>query len=490
MARWATVYRRSLAVLSGWLDTERVPDPAPPVARAVADGATRLSALDASFLALERSGYTMNVGGVVVFDRNDAAPAVTRPLLRERLVARSQRLRRLRQRLYDVPMGAGRPVWDDDPAFDVDDHLTEAELPSPGGLGQIERYVAEHHSRPFDLDEPLWHCTLLNGVADGRVAVYMRFQHAFVDGLRGIALGAGIFDDPREAQQPVAEPVPTEQPIRPRLGILLAEATAEEGARVMRRAWEFTLDGIDPLSTLRREQRLLTGMLGFLDSPSPHTPLNRRVGPHRRMTFRELDQPALTATRRRYKVDLPTAVLAVVAGALAQLFDARGQLCPAVRTLVPLANSRGSVYGNDAAFVLVDLPTGHLAHEERVRAIAQAFATARATQLPASRALLSRWNDDGPISNALVAEVGNNDDSAGALVSFLRWPRPPPPLFGHPYRITYPTLPVGARLGLMVGVVEIGGRLAVGLASDPAIVPEAQFLVVSMGQTLTALATG
>lgn len=395
-------------------------------------------------------------------------------MLRERLLARSQRLRRLGQRLYDLPMGAGRPVWADDPYFDVDDHLGEVDLPSPGGLGQIERYVGGQHSLPFDLEKPLWHCTLLNGVEDGRVAVYMRFQHAFVDGLRGIALGAGIFDDPSDTGQQAPPAVETrgERAARPRLGTLLAEAAAEEGARVLRRAWEVTVDGIDPLSTLRREARVLEGMLGFLDSPSPRTPLNGKVGTHRRMTFRDLDRAALTATRRRYGVDHATAVLTVVAGALARLFDARGQLCPVVRTLVPLANSRGSVYGNDAAFVLVDLPTGRLAQDERLRVIAQALATARATQLPASRALLRRWDDDGPMSNELVAHVGSGDDSAGALVSFLRWPRPPPPLFGHPYRTTYPTLPVGARLGLMVGVVEIGGRLAVGLASDPAILPE------------------
>ncbi|MBA2390306.1 MAG: DUF1298 domain-containing protein [Geodermatophilaceae bacterium] len=452
--------------------------------------ATRLSALDASFIALERRGFPMNVGGVVVFDRN-AAPPVTREMLRERLLARSQRLRRLGQRLYELPAGAGRPVWADDPHFDIDDHLSEVDVPPPGGLGQVERYVGEQHSLAFDLDKPLWHCTLLNGVEDGRVAVYMRFQHAFVDGLRGIALGAGIFDDPADTQQPAPSMAPRgERTVRPRLGTLLAEAAAEEGARVMRRAWEVTVDGIDPLATLRREARVLQGMLGFLDSPSPQTPLNGKVSTHRRMTFRELDRAALTATRKRHGVDHPSAVLAVVAGALARLFDARGQRCPVVRTLVPLANSRGSVYGNDAAFVLVDLPTGSLTPAERLRAIAQALATARATQLPASRALLRRWDDDSPISNELVAHVGSGDDSAGALVSFLRWPRPPPPLFGHPYRITYPTLPVGARLGLMVGVVEIGGRLAVGLASDPAILPEGQFFVVSMEQTLRALAAG
>lgn len=457
---------------------------------------TRLSALDASFIALERRGHPMNVGGVVVFDPHEDAVPVTVDLLRRRLLVRSKRLTRLGQRLYEVPMGAARPVWAADPHFDVDDHLDEADLPSPGGLGEIERYVGTQHSVPFDLDKPLWRCTLLNGVADGRVAIYLRFQHAFVDGLRGIALGAGIFDDPSDTRPTGRDPTPALAPTldrrspRPHVSALLAEAAAESGARVLRRAWDFTVDGIDPIATLRREQHLLNGMLSFLDSPAPQTPLNAKVGSYRRMTFRELNRAALTATRRRYGVDPATAVLGVVAGALARLFDARGQRCPVVRTLVPMANSRGSIYGNDAAFVLVDLPTGRLSDAERIAAIAQGLATARARQLPAARALLSRWDDDGPLSNDLVAQVGNDDDSAGALVSLLRWPRPPPPLFGNPYRITYPTLPVGARLGLMVGVVEIGGRLAVGLASDPAIVPEAQFFVVSMDQVLTRLAAG
>jgi hypothetical protein len=79
----------------------------------------RLSALDATFLHLERSGAHMHVAGVLVFD----GPAPAYDDLVAAIEARMHLVPRYRQKLARVPYGQGRPVWVDDPHFNVRYHL-------------------------------------------------------------------------------------------------------------------------------------------------------------------------------------------------------------------------------------------------------------------------------------------------------------------------------------------------------------------------------
>ena len=55
-----------------------------------------------------------------------------------------------------VPFGLHHPVWVDDPEFGLDDHLSRASLPSPGGPAELDALVADAMSRPLDPDRPLW----------------------------------------------------------------------------------------------------------------------------------------------------------------------------------------------------------------------------------------------------------------------------------------------------------------------------------------------
>ena len=99
----------------------------------------RLTGLDASFLHLETGGAHMHVASILVFE-GDAPPyddAVAAIESRLHLVPR------YRQRLAFVPLGQGRPVWVDDPHFNIRYHVrrapcrpraaTRSSRPSAGG---------------------------------------------------------------------------------------------------------------------------------------------------------------------------------------------------------------------------------------------------------------------------------------------------------------------------------------------------------------------
>ncbi|HEY6464338.1 MAG TPA: wax ester/triacylglycerol synthase domain-containing protein, partial [Polyangiaceae bacterium] len=89
----------------------------------------RLSALDASFLRLERPHEHMHIGAVATFD----GPPPGYAELLAHLGGRLDLVPRYRGRLARAPLDALRPVWVEDPAFSVDHHVRRTALPSPGG---------------------------------------------------------------------------------------------------------------------------------------------------------------------------------------------------------------------------------------------------------------------------------------------------------------------------------------------------------------------
>ena len=87
----------------------------------------RVGADDLMSLASGRHPPPLQVGAVLILDvRSGLDSTSLRAVLQQRIAA----VPRLRQRLQQVPLGCGRPVWVDDPGFSVDNHLTVVEKPS------------------------------------------------------------------------------------------------------------------------------------------------------------------------------------------------------------------------------------------------------------------------------------------------------------------------------------------------------------------------
>ncbi|HXY28543.1 MAG TPA: wax ester/triacylglycerol synthase domain-containing protein, partial [Acidimicrobiales bacterium] len=117
--------------------------------------------MDAAFLSLETPTTPLHVGVAIVMDPPEGTRSLFSPTTRYAQVRRviEQRLHlvpQMRQRAVRVPFGLHHPVWVDDPDFELDDHLSRASLPSPGGRAELDAFVASVMSRPLDPDRPLW----------------------------------------------------------------------------------------------------------------------------------------------------------------------------------------------------------------------------------------------------------------------------------------------------------------------------------------------
>src|SRR5919109_1786069 len=189
----------------------------------------RLSALDASFLYLEQPTTPMHVGAVSIFRRPRGGFDYDRLL--ELIEQRIALVPRYRQKVRHVPGNLARPVWIDDPDFDVAYHVRRSALPKPGSDEQLTELVARLMSRPLDHTRPLWEMYLVEGLTRSRFAVLTKTHQAMVDGISAIDIGQVILDvsaEPRVVSEQLWMPRPEPSNAQLVLGAV-AEAVSRPG---------------------------------------------------------------------------------------------------------------------------------------------------------------------------------------------------------------------------------------------------------------------
>jgi diacylglycerol O-acyltransferase / wax synthase len=123
----------------------------------------RLSAVDASFLANEHPESHMHVGAVVILE----GPAPDFAEFLDGLRARLHLVPRYRQKLAYPPLDTGRPLWVDDPDFNLEYHVRQTALPRPGTEAQLRRLTSRIMSQQLDRSKPLWELWLVEGLDEG-----------------------------------------------------------------------------------------------------------------------------------------------------------------------------------------------------------------------------------------------------------------------------------------------------------------------------------
>src|SRR3954463_13165846 len=164
----------------------------------------RLSAVDASFLAQEKESAHMHVGAVMVFE----GPPPGYEELLEQVESRLHLVPRCRQKLAFPRFEMGRPMWVDDPCFNLDYHVRHTALSAPGTVDELRALVGRVYSQRLDRSKPLWELWLVEGLENGRFALLSKTHHSLIDGMAGVDLMGLLFDiepTPRDVEPP-AEP--------------------------------------------------------------------------------------------------------------------------------------------------------------------------------------------------------------------------------------------------------------------------------------------
>ena len=130
---------------------------------------------------------------------------------RAKLIAAVDAIPRLRQRVVPAPGRLAPPVWEADPAFDIDYHLEATALAGPASMRDLLDLATRIHQAPFERSRPLWEFTIVGGLEGGQAAVIQKMHHTVTDGVGGIRLAERFIDlerDPADPGPPPAEPEP------------------------------------------------------------------------------------------------------------------------------------------------------------------------------------------------------------------------------------------------------------------------------------------
>ena len=157
---------------------------------------TRLSTSDSTFYSRENTVTPMYVGSLLILRKPRGG--LSYDTLLETVEHRLPQVPRYRQKVREVTMGLARPVWIDDRDFDITYHIRRSALPSPGSDEQLHDLVARLGSRPLDRSRPLWEMYLVEGLSEGRVAIYTKTHQSLVNGMSALEIGHVIADRTEE----------------------------------------------------------------------------------------------------------------------------------------------------------------------------------------------------------------------------------------------------------------------------------------------------
>src|SRR4051812_40499843 len=282
----------------------------------------RLSAIDASFLAGEKESSHMHVGGVMIFE----GPPLAREDMLEQIASRLHMVPRYRQKLAFPRFEMGRPLWVDDPSFNLEYHVRQTALPAPGDLDQLRLLTARIFSQRLDRSKPLWETWFVQGLEDDRFAIINKTHHALVDGVSGVDLATVLFDlgpvPPERTELP--EWTPHSEPSQAQLvaegvkGLLRLPVDLGRGALQAASHPERTIERV-------REAAEGLGEVAWANlNPAPETPLNVPIGSHRRIVWVRTELDQFKAIKNSLGGTVNDVVLAVVTGALGRWLRTRG----------------------------------------------------------------------------------------------------------------------------------------------------------------------
>ena len=165
--------------------------------------ATPIDPTSAAFLLAENRNMPMHVGGLQLFEKPEGAG---RSYIRE-MFEQMRVTRRSRRCSSSTPTARCAParqlVWKEDEQFDIEHHVRHSALPKPGRVRELLELCSRLHSTRLAWERPLWEAHVIEGLRDGRVAMYTKIHHALVDGVSAMRLLQSVLTtDPDKRDMP------------------------------------------------------------------------------------------------------------------------------------------------------------------------------------------------------------------------------------------------------------------------------------------------
>src|SRR4051794_37132983 len=437
----------------------------------------RLTAIDASFLAQESESSHMHVGAVVVLE---GPPPPFEEFL-DGIRGRLHLVPRYRQKLAVPPVETGRPMWVDDPTFQLEYHVRQTALPAPGGEDQLMRLAARIVSQQLDRTKPLWELWMVEGLEGNRVALISKPHHAMIDGISGVALATVMFDltpvpaeveHPDEAWQPRPEPTAADLVASGIMGL------ARTGLGLAARAASVVASPAHAVAGAREAAEGLGEVVWAGLNPAPPTPLNVDIGPHRRFVGVRNDLQDFKTVKSAFDCTVNDVVLAVVTGALREWLHSRGMRTEGVelRALVPVSTrtaQHAGTLGNQIAAVRGPLPVYIEDPIARVRAVKESMdGVKESKQAVGAEVLAGVQNFAPPTVLAQASRLNFSTRLFNLIVTNVPGPQFPLYVRGREMQDVFPVAFLPKSHALAIAIMSYDGKMNFGLLGDYDALPD------------------
>src|SRR3954466_9011873 len=435
----------------------------------------RLSAIDASFLTQEKESSHMHVGAVMVFE---GPPPAYEELL-EQVESRLHLVPRYRQKLAFPRFEMGRPMWVDDPTFNLEYHVRHTALPKPGSMDQLRALAARIFSQRLDRSKPLWETWLVQGLEDNRFALISKTHHSMIDGVAGVDLASVLFD---------LSPVPSKvdpEPWTPHPEPTDAELVAEGVKGVVKRPFSLASGAVKAvqsprrtISTVRESTEALGEVVWAGLNPAPDVPLNVPIGPHRRFETVRASLEDFKTVKRAFGGTVNDVVLAVVAGAIRRWLRSRGVRTEGMelRALVPMSirsEEEMGAGGNRIAAMRGPLPVYVEDPVERLRVVREAMSGVKDSKQALGAEVIAGLQDFAPPT--LLAQASRLNFSTrlfNLIVTNVPGPQFPLYLLGRELDELLPVAFLPQDHALAIAIMSYNGTVEFGLLADYDAMPD------------------
>jgi diacylglycerol O-acyltransferase len=445
----------------------------------------RLSPLDSSFLHVEDRVSHMHIGSIAIFEGPEPPFEQFVAMVEGKLPL----VPRYRQVVREVPLELGRPVWVDDPDFNIDYHVRHTALPQPGGEEELRRLVGRVMSQQLDRTKPLWEIWVVQGLEQGRWAMVAKTHHAMVDGVSGTELLAVIMDTSPDPSPPVRDDWhPSPLPSGARLAVEAAVDLAVSPYEQLRAVRSATRVPRQALNQLGEVARGISSMAGVLRS-NPVSTLNGPIGPHRRYAWASTSVEDVKVVRKGLGGTFNDVVLAAITGGFGELLRSRGEpVDRVVRTLVPVSVRARDVsgravgdatYDNKVSAMFASLPVNIDDPAEQLHAItAQMQGLKESKEAVAGEALTSLSGFAPPMLLALGMRVAGRVGQRNINTGTTNVPGPQFPLYAAGRRMlkAYPYVPLFGQVRIAIAIFSYDGQVNFGVTGDYDSAPDLEVL--------------
>jgi diacylglycerol O-acyltransferase / wax synthase len=438
---------------------------------------------DSVFLLGESREHPMHVGGLQLYEPPPGAgPEFVREFT-DALVANDELQPTFRKHPGTFMGGIAPMVWAYDDEVDVDYHVRRSALASPGRVRELLELTSRLHTSLLDRHRPLWEAYVIEGLKDGRFAVYTKMHHSLIDGVSAMKLMQRALsndpDDPEiRAPWTLRKPKRKSHPSSP-LSTLMHTAGA--------------VAALAPSTVSLARAALLEQQL-TLPFGAPRTLLNVKIGGARRCAAQSWSVDRIKNVKKAAGVTLNDVVLTMCSGALRYyLLEQNGLPDTPLVAMVPVSLRKpdeADAGGNLVGAILCNLATDTEDPAKRLEIVSESMRNNKKvfSQLPRFQALaLSAMNMGSLALAAVPGWVSSTSPPFNLVISNV--PGPHEQLYYGGARLdgSYPLSAVLDGQALNITLVSNADNLDFGLVGCRRSVPHLQRLLAHLESSLKDL---